>query len=103
MHYASWLLTAGIPLLYVSRQLGHAGIAATSRHYARWAGGDEYRPPVPLERGEVPAGVLARLDSHQTPTRGTKAEGAEHANPRPSLENLEHETGFEPATLTLAT
>jgi len=39
--YASQLLTAGVNLAYVSRQLGHADIQVTTRHYARWCGGDE--------------------------------------------------------------
>jgi hypothetical protein len=45
---------------------------------------------------------LARLDSHQSPATSETAEGALNANPRPLQKKLEHETGFEPATLTLA-
>jgi hypothetical protein len=53
----------------VSKQLGHADVAVTARHYARWAGGDAYREPMALLPGEVPADLLARLaDSHHTPT-----------------------------------
>jgi integrase len=59
--FASQLLTAGVQLGYVSQQLGHADVAITARHYARWAGGDTYREPMELERGEVPADLLARL------------------------------------------
>ena len=59
--YASHLLSAGVQLAYVSAQLGHADVAITARHYARWCGGDEYRPPIPLAEGEVPADLLARL------------------------------------------
>ena len=61
---------------YVSRQLGHGDVATTARSYARWAGGDEYREPMRLEAGEVPADLLARLDSPQSPHRRTTAEGA---------------------------
>jgi hypothetical protein len=50
-----------VQLAYVSNQLGHADVAITARHYARWCGGDEYRPPIPLADGEVPADLLARL------------------------------------------
>ena len=71
-----------------SHQLGHADVAVTARHYARWTGGDEYRDPVRLLPGEVPADLLARLalksDPTSDPTR-TTAEGAESANPRPSF------------------
>lgn len=61
--FASQLLTAGVQLGYVSQQLGHADVAVTARHYARWAGGDEYRPAPTLEDGDVPADLLARLVS----------------------------------------
>jgi integrase len=59
--YASWLLTCTGQLAYVSRQLGHGDVATTSRHYARWCGGDDYREPMHLAPGEVPADLLARL------------------------------------------
>jgi integrase len=59
--YASQLLTAGVQLGYVSQQLGHADVAVTARHYARWAGGDSYRIAVALRFGELPADCLARL------------------------------------------
>ncbi len=69
--YASQLLTAGVQLGYVAQQLGHADIGVTARHYAalrgttrhyaRWCGGSEYREPLQLEPGEVPADLLARL------------------------------------------
>ena len=59
--FASQLLTSGVSLGYVSKQLGHANVAVTARHYARWTEGDSYREPMPLERGEVPADLFARL------------------------------------------
>ena len=59
--FASQLLTVGVQLGYVSTQLGHADVAVTARHYARWAGGDVYRSPLVLLPGEVPADFLARL------------------------------------------
>jgi integrase len=34
--YASQLLSANAPLLYVSGQLGHSSAAATLKHYATW-------------------------------------------------------------------
>jgi integrase len=33
--YASWLLSLGVQLGYVSQQLGHADVGVTARHYAR--------------------------------------------------------------------
>ena len=68
--FASQLVTCGVPIGYVSKQLGHAGIEITSKHYAKWAGGDDYREPLRRKPGEVPADFLARLpraESHQSP------------------------------------
>ena len=73
--FASQLLSAGIQLGYVSAQLGHADVGVTSRHYARWVGGLEYREPMVLAPGEVPADLLARLESPQSdPTYETAAD-----------------------------
>jgi len=58
---ASQLLTCGVQLGYVSQQLGHADVAITARHYARWVGSEEYRDPMRRLPGEVPADLLARL------------------------------------------
>ena len=72
--FASQLLTSGVSLGYVSKQLGHADVAVTAKHYARWAGGDFYREPMVLEPGEVPADLLARLpQSGPAPTASTSA------------------------------
>lgn len=46
---------------YVSRQFGHADVAVTARHYAKWVEGDAYREPMALLPGEVPADLLARV------------------------------------------
>ena len=59
--YASQLLTCGVSLGYVSRQLGHADLGTTARHYAKWVEGDGYRVPMRLRDGEVPADLLARI------------------------------------------
>jgi hypothetical protein len=64
--FASQLLSAAVPLGYVSKQLGHADVGVTVRHYARYVS-DDYREPPRLEPGEVPADLLARLgESHHT-------------------------------------
>jgi len=73
--FASQLLTAGVQLGYVSRQLGHSGVSVTARHYARWAGGDAYRSPLEVREDEVPADLLSRLaeKSPQNPHTAAKA------------------------------
>ena len=111
--FASQLLTAGVQLGYVSAQLGHADVTVTSRHYARWCSSDGYRAPMLLREGEVPADLLARIAAEieaevptQVPTlvpTSKRPRGRVSATPRPSLRFLEHETGLEPATPTLAT
>jgi integrase len=59
--FASHLLSAGVQLGYISRQLGHSSVAITATSYARWCGGDTYRAPIALEPGELPCDLLARL------------------------------------------
>jgi hypothetical protein len=77
--FASQLLTSGVSLGYVSKQLGHADVAVTAKHYSRWAGGDFYREPMMLEPGEVPADLLARLP--EPPQAHTSSEAAEDGTP----------------------
>jgi|GEM_PF-1589339 len=102
--YASWLLSLGVQLGYISRQLGHADVEVTARHYARWCGGDVYREAMRLEPGDVPADLLARVveEAETAPGRPWTAPlptdpGAELVTPR----KVERETGLEPATLSL--
>jgi integrase len=49
--YASLLLSAGVPLLYVSQQLGHTNPTTTLRYYARWIPTGEQRYVDVLDRG----------------------------------------------------
>lgn len=58
--YASQLVSAGIPLAYVAEQLGHADMATTARHYARWITRGRYVAPPTLGPGEVPADLISR-------------------------------------------
>lgn len=58
--FVSWLLTVGIPLDYISCQLGHADTEVRERHCARWAP-EGYVEPMRLGPGEVPADLLAQL------------------------------------------
>jgi integrase len=76
--YASYLLTAGVPLGYISKQLRHADIAITARHYARWIG-DAYQQPAPLAEGDVPADLLARVskERHEAGEKTRQAETSE--------------------------
>lgn len=60
--FASWLLTLGAPLGYISRQLGHGDVSVTARHYARYVD-DEDREPIFRGPGDVWADLIARIDS----------------------------------------
>jgi integrase len=115
--FASQLLSAGVQLGYVSTQLGHADFGVTVRHYAKWAGGDEYRTALTLEPGEVPADLLARLvESPQAPLiarddvtalseldRATARDldAFDHAASYADGAGLVAGTGFEPVTFGL--
>ncbi len=78
--YACQLLSCGVPLGYVSTQLGHSEIAMTSRYYAKWIDNGHQSPPV-LGPTEVYADFLARLGkSHQSPTTGADDEEAAMEN-----------------------
>ena len=70
--FASQLLTAGVALGYISEQLGHADVATTARHYARWCGSDAYRQPMTLGFGDVPADFLERCQNYVTPNGAGK-------------------------------
>ena len=41
--FASLLLSGNVPLLYVSKQLGHAKSMTTLKHYAKWCPSGEQR------------------------------------------------------------
>jgi len=58
--FASWLLTLGAPIPWVSEALGHADWAVTARHYARWIPGGDGEP-LRREPGEVYPDLLVRL------------------------------------------
>ena len=57
--FASVLLSGGVPVAYVSKQLGHASIATTLKHYAKWCDGDDYVDPVRLSPSQLPADLLS--------------------------------------------
>jgi integrase len=60
--FASQLLTVGVQLGWISRELGHSDVATTARHYARWAGGAAYRRAIEPGPGEIPADLLAKIE-----------------------------------------
>jgi integrase len=98
--FASHLLSAGVQLGYVSVELGHADVAVTARHYARWVRAADYRPPMQLRSGEVPADLLARMAEERggerrytAPVRNVMGLGV--AKPPKSLGWAR---GFEPPT-----
>ncbi len=69
--FASVLLSNGIPLKYVSVQLGHASTAITEKHYAKWCHGDDCVDPVRLSPCDLPADLLAAsFDQEMTRTEG---------------------------------
>jgi len=55
------MLTAGVALAYVAKQLGHS-METCIQHYAEWCE-EEYRDPMVREAGEVPADFLSRLET----------------------------------------
>ncbi len=99
--YASSLITAGVQLGYVSVQLGHADVAVTAHHYAKWIGGDVYRAPLQLRAGDVPADFIARsaYESPQSPPSETTSVDSVIAKVPTLLRKLARREGFEPPTL----
>ena len=82
--FASQLFTAGVQLGYISRQLGHSEITTNARHYAKWIDTDEYREPIPLLPGEVPADLIARISGVESPRTPQAADSCEATD----IENL---------------
>lgn len=73
--FACHLLSMGVPLGWISRQLGHANVSITARHYAQWIEPENgaWQPIVPRP-GELPVDLLDRLieanpGRHQTALR----------------------------------
>jgi integrase len=65
--FATLLLMNGIPLKWISNQLGHGSVAVTERHYARWMDEDEYRNPWQVSEGQVPMDLFAEADLWRAP------------------------------------
>jgi hypothetical protein len=80
--YASHLLSANIPLPYVSKQLGHGDVLTTARHYARWIDASgRYVAPPSYSRTSPPA--RQRFASHSLPAlaRSHPAKGPRESKP----------------------
>jgi len=72
--FASLLLSAGVPLLYVSQQMGHSNPTTTLRYYAHWVQSGDQRWVDVFNQG-LPGGARAHLE----PDSGTKNPGAVEA------------------------
>ncbi len=73
--FASQRLSAGVPLGWISKRLGHAHSAVTARHYAVWVDEDGYRNPLQVQPGELPTDLFGQLDlwrATSTPPNATK-------------------------------
>ncbi len=76
--FASWLVSLGAPVAWVSESLGHSNWAVTARHYARWvedAGAG--RGIAQLDTGEVWPDLLARVKAKIAPESPPNAVYAE--------------------------
>ena len=66
--FASWLVSLGAPVAWVSQSLGHSNWAITARHYARWMDDATRQPRTPeLDLGDVWPDLLARVGAAITP------------------------------------
>ncbi len=75
--FASVLLSEGVPLLYVSNQLGHSKPTTTLRYYAKWIPSGDRRYVDVLDR--TPAKLASEKSWHQelAPNATEGAEGSE--------------------------
>jgi len=95
--YASFALAAGKSVRWVASQLGHSNPELTLRVYAHALREEEQ------DLGFLDFGGTKR---HPDGTSRSSVAGTRkplRATPRRGSRNLEHETGLEPATTTLAT
>jgi len=95
--FASLALAAGRSIRWVGEQLGHANPALTLRVYAHALPVDEQ------DLAFANFGGPGRPYTAPVWEGGSEKERAAGVMPRRPSRILEHETGFEPATLTLAT
>ena len=68
--FASWLVSLGVPVAWVSDALGHSGWVVTARHCARWIDDTASRElPPTLGAGDVWPDSLARVGREALPKR----------------------------------
>jgi hypothetical protein len=66
--FASWLVSLGAPVAWVSESLGHSNWAVTAHHYARWVEDAAGRQCTPgLDSGDVWPDLLARVGATIAP------------------------------------
>ena len=78
--FATLLVTQGIVLKWISRQLGHGNIGVTERHYARWMDEDGYKNPWQVSDGQVPTDLFAETDCWRAPQMSLRAPQVKKAN-----------------------
>ncbi len=78
-------------MTYISRQLGHSDQKSTERYNAKWIpNGDEFRAPMELNPGKLPADLLVRLAGTylagtcpHAPMHGATLQGLAHPTAEP--------------------
>ncbi len=79
--FASWLVSLGAPVAWVSESLGHSNWAVTARHYARWMDDAARQPLTPkLDSGDVWPDLLAQVATAiapESPPRAFRPNGDE--------------------------
>ena len=93
--WATWALQAGKNPKWVSDQLGHADPTTTLRHYAHAMPEDDE------DLSFLELGGTRRHETAPNPNEPEPRNGANDETTWIGRENLERETGFEPATLSL--
>ena len=78
--FASWLVSLGAPLVWVSNALGHSDWSVTARHYAKWIeDSGAGRVNAQLDECEVWPDLLARVRASSESDPAPKAIEAAHA------------------------
>ena len=94
--YASLALASGKSVRWVASQLGHANPELTLRVYAHALREEE------ADVGFLDFGGTKRHPRGTTPKTPATTTETPRVSPRSASVSMEHETGFGPATLTLA-
>src|SRR5262249_22198316 len=96
--FASQLFTAGVPLGWVSRALGHSSPVVTAAHYSRYLGeAEDYRDPMTRKAGEVVPDLLSRLPGTGRP-QSDPSRGETTTDPSSDVEQIRNVTGVPART-----